>query len=98
MHFRTSFIQVNVLAIPTQWYHLVFNYMGTSSENDVVIYHDRVAVGSSAQISLNTYAGQGVVVLGKYYVQALEQDFASVMFDELLFFNRRLTPAEVQIL
>ena len=97
-YFRTNYIKVEISTVPTEWYHLVFNYIGSSNEDGVAIYHDGMVVGSNTQVSYNTNAGQGVVVLGRYFVHTLEQDFASVMVDELLFFNRKLTSTEVQIL
>ena len=100
VYFRTNYIQVTDLTVPTEWYHLVFNYIGASpvSGDIVVIYHDGAEVGSSTQKrSHQGSAGAGVVVIGKHRVQS-EQDFASVMVDELLFFNRHLTPQEAQIL
>ena len=99
VYFRTDYISVTISTVPTQWYHLVFNYIGTSSAEGVTIYHDGAEVGSSTQ--KKTYArneGSGVVVIGRQFVQLLVQAYASVMVDELLFFNRKLSPAEVQIL
>ena len=101
VYFLTSYIRVTISTVPTEWYHLVFNYVdGNSfSGESITIYHDGVEVGSSTQkTSYNNNAGQAVVVLGRYFVQTLEQDFASVMVDELLFFNKNLSPEEVQIL
>ena len=100
MFFRTEYITMFISTVPTEWYHLVFKYIGESpvSVDSVVIYHDGVEVGSSTQkVSYSTTAGQSVVVLGRKLVQS-ELDFASVMVDELLFFNRHLTEEEAQIL
>ena len=99
MYFRTEYIRIIIPTVPTEWYHLVFNYVGTNNAEGVTIYHDGVEVGSNTQKTpYYNNAGSGIVVLGRYYVQALEQSFASVMVDELLFFNRYLTEEEVQIL
>ena len=77
----------------------MFNYIGTTNAEGVVIYHDGIHVGSSTQkMSYARNGRPGIVVIGRYFVQFLEQYFASVMMDELLFFNRYLTPQEVQIL
>ena len=97
MYFRTSYIRVDVSTIPTDWYHLVFNYFGTNDAEGVAIYHDGVNIGSNRLISYTNTAGQGVVLLGRYNVRT-DNAFASVMVDELLFFNRHLTWQEVQIL
>ena len=83
------------MTVPTEWYHLVFNCV---SGDSVVIHHDGAEVGRSTQkASISNNAGPGVVVVGRYFVQS-EQDFASVMVDELLFVNRPLSEAEAQIL
>ena len=100
MCYRTEYIKMIISTVPTEWYHLVFNYIGESpvgGGDSVVIYHDGAEVGSSTdKVSYSTTAGQGVVVIGKHFVQS-EVGFASVMVDELLFFNRHLTEEEVQI-
>ena len=101
MDYRTEYIRMVISTIPTEWYHLVFNYIGESpvgGGDSVVIYHDGVEVGRSTQkTSYTASAGKGVVVIGKHLVH-LDLEFASVMVDELLFFNRHLTEEEAQIL
>ena len=100
VYFRTEYIKMIISTIPTEWYHLVLNYIPASptSSDSVVIYHDGAEAGRSTEkVSYNTNAGSGVVVIGKYFVQS-ELDFATVMVDELLFFNRHLTEGEAQIL
>ena len=65
------------LTVPTEWYHLVFNYVGgsaASSGDSVVIYHNGAEVGRSTQkASISNNAGAAVVVVGRYSVQS-EQD------------------------
>ena len=101
MCYRTEYIKVIVSTVPTEWYHLVFNYTGESPAgggDSVVIYHDGAEVGSSTdKVSYSTTAGQGVAVIGRQFVQS-ELELASVMVNELSFFNRHLTEEEVQIL
>ena len=92
-------MKVTVSTIPAEWYHLVFNYVGTHNAEGITIYHNGIQVGSSTQkISYARNARPGVVVIGRYFVQFQEKCFASVMLDELLFFNRYLTTQEVPIL
>ena len=99
VHLPTFNIKVTISTVPTEWYHLVFNYIGTKDAEGVTIYHDGTEVGSSTQkTSFTRSTGPGVVVIGRYFVQYLEDFFASVMVDELLFFNRYLTGQEVEIL
>ena len=101
MCYRTEYIRMIISTVPTEWYHLVFNYISGSpaSGEGIIIGHNGVEVGRSTQkVSLINNAGSGVVVIGRHLVQ-LEKDFASVMMDELLFFNRyphRRSPDSVQ--
>ena len=77
----------------------MFNYIGTNNAEGIAIYHDGAEVGSSTQkTSYIRNARPGVVVIGRYFVQFQETYYASVMVDELLFFNRNLNLQEVQIL
>ena len=92
-------MKVTISTVPTEWYHLVFNYIGTNNAEGITIYHDGAEVGSSTEKPLGSRnGGPGVVVLGRYFVQFQEINYASVMVDELLFFNKNLNPQEIQIL
>ena len=77
----------------------MFNYISSYIGDRVIIYHDGAEVGVGTQKTPfgRNGGGAGVVVIGRNIVQ-LEQAFASVMMDELLFFNRYLNQEEVQIL
>ena len=97
VYFRTTYIRVDVSTIPTDWYHLIFNFFGASDAEGVAIHHNGVKIGSNRLAQYTNAAGQGVVVLGRYNVRA-DRDFGSVMVDEMLFFNRHLTSQEIQIL
>ena len=99
VHLPNNYITATISTVPPTWYHLVFNYIGTTNAEGVVIYHDGVHVGSSTEkTSYARNTRPGVVVIGRYFVQLLEEGFASVVVDELLFFNRIITTDEVQIL
>ena len=88
-HLTSDKIEVTISTVPTKWYHLVFNYIGPNNAEEVTIYHDGTEVGSSTQkTSFDINGGPGVVVIGRYYVQFQEQYFASVLVDELLFFEQ----------
>ena len=84
--------------IPFGWYHLVFNYIGTSGTQGIVFYHDGHEVTSSTSgQTLSTSAGPGEVVIGRY-LTTLDGGYSSVLVDELLFFNHKLSQKESQIL
>ena len=92
-------MKVTVSTIPAEWYHMVFNYVGTHNAEGIIIYHNAIQVGSSIQkISYARNARPGVVVIGRYFVQFQEKYLAPVMLDELLFFNRYLNRQKVPIL
>ena len=83
---------------PIYWHHLVFNYIGTNGTQGIAVYHDGQEVtGSTNGQTLSTTAGPGEVVIGRY-LTTWDGGYSSVLVDELLFFNRELTPEEIQIL
>ena len=86
-------------AIPTGWFHLVLNFYGPSSEDWFDIYHNGVDMEVDVTLSSpnNFSAGQGVMVIGRYYAFT-DRRYSSVIVDEMILFNRKLTLDEIQIL
>ena len=82
--------------VPNEWYHVVFNFINPR----IVAYHDGVeVVDTDQEHDFKQTAGMGLVEIGRY--QVLIDDpakYTSVIVDELMFFNRKLTPEEIQIL
>ena len=80
----------------TEWFHVVLNYLGP--DQGLAIYHDAVEMVNGSQIFAHDHsAGPGVVVVGRYF--PLTDDlYASLMMDELMFFNRKLILEEIQVL
>ena len=84
--------------IPLDWYHLVFNYIGTNGTQGIAIYHDGQEVTSDTHgQTLSASAGSGEMVIGRY-LTSWDGSYSSVLVDELLFFNHQLTQDKIQIL
>ena len=77
---------------------MIFNYIGTGHGEGVTIYHDGVEELRKDYRNNNPYgyaAGSGVVVIGRPYPSS-DEKYASVMVDESMFFNRKLTLEEIE--
>ena len=84
--------------VPSGWFHVVYNYIGPNNGEGVTIYHDGVEELWKADRTTHGYpAGSGNVVIGRTS-PSKDENYASVMMDELMFFNRKLTVEEIQIL
>ena len=84
--------------VPSGWFHVVYNYIGPNNGEGVTIYHDGVEEIRQGNRSPHVYpAGSGKIVIGRTH-PSRDQKYASLMMDELMFFNRKLTVSEIQIL
>ena len=80
--------------ISSGWFHVVINFVGPSDGEGIVVYYDGAQRAMNQYKQGNTYeAGSGEVVIGKY-----NDIYSSLMMDELLFFNRKLSLKEIEIL
>ena len=86
---------------PTGWFHLVFNLIGLQDGDGITIYHNGADVGDGKDKLGGgdpfLPVGSGMVVVGRSLTSKNEL-YASVMVDELLFFNRYLSIEEIQML
>ena len=80
---------------PTQWFHLVLNYLGP--DQGATIYQDGEEHLHQGLQDVTQTAGTGIVVIGRHSPVS-DDRYTSVMMDELMFFNRKLTSNEAQIL
>ena len=84
--------------ISTEWFHLVLNYLGSGYDQGVAIYQDGTEEVIGQNIPNQVHSpGSGVVVLGRFD-PIHDGRYSSVMIDELMLFNRKLTMEEVAIL
>ena len=73
----------------------MFNYKDPTDE--LVIYLDGVRSSGDLEDNRRSFhAGIGVVAIGRLY--GYNNRYSSVLMDELLFFNRKLTLNEIQLL
>ena len=78
----------------TVWFHLVLNFLGPNVGEGFIIYRDATEeLRLGVKITGIRDVGRGEVVIGRY-----GEIYSSLLMDELLLFNRKLTLDEIQIL
>ena len=79
-----------------RWHHVVLNYIGPDHGSEgIQIYLDGEHEKDDKTMTAKTsQSGNGRVVVGRYHTD-LDEKYASVDVDELLFFNHRLTDAQI---
>ena len=81
---------------PTDWTHIVINYIGTNDGEGLKIYYNVAEAGSDTDKSPGSNSvAVGSIVVGSQVVN-LDQEYASVQVYELVFFNRVLTIDELE--
>ena len=85
-----------ITPIPVEWFHLVLDYLGP--EQGLTIHHNGAEkVNESRTVPSDLPSGPGIVVIGRYS-PLTDDSYASVMMDELMFFNRKLSLEEISFL
>ena len=79
----------------TQWFHLVLNYLGP--DQGATIYQDGEENEHQHIFPATLVTGTGVVAIARH-LPVSDSRYASLMMDELMFFNRKLSLNEIQIL
>ena len=80
----------------TGWTHVVLNYLGPNNGQGIEIYYNGVRKKTKSLKNTRSYsAGDGRIVVGWHYTNFDRLYYASMQIDELLFFNRALTAAEI---
>ena len=83
---------------PSGWTNVVLNYIGPNDGQGIRMFIDGAEVSSDTTKSVGGYsAGDGRIVVGRFATD-LDRDYASVMVDELIYFNAALTSTEVQLI
>ena len=76
----------------------MLNYIGPNNGEGVRIYYDGLEVASDTDKYEEPFSsGDGRIVVGRRYKKS-DEKYASVMVDELIYFNAALTSAEVQLI
>ena len=74
---------------------MVLNYIGPNNGEGTAMYINGTEVKSvTTKYAVSSAAGDGRIVVGRVYTN-LDQDYASVQVDELIYFNQALTDEEI---
>ena len=88
------------LTIPnSEWFHVVFNFIGPNFREGYRVYHDGQLVAEKVVIasSVRAQALDRKIVIGRQFTE-VDGFYSSLIMDELMFFNRTLTDREIQVL
>ena len=78
------------------WFHLVLNFI--SPLEGFKVYNDGAEVNRTIRNFQDTYnIRDSRIVIGRSFTE-VDEDYASVEVDELLFFNEALTEPEINLL
>ena len=95
---ESGYYHVDLAARLSQWAHYAFVLHGIGEgEGDGFTLHENGVPVGTLNHSNGTWnvAGPGAMVIGKRYVNE-DGDYVSVVVDELLMWNRKLTQPEIQ--
>ena len=96
MRIPDGYFHYNHSPVPTEWYHLALVYHGPNNGQGMSVYHDGNLVKPDSSKSPKTHTeSSGTVIIGKRHTDQ-DEDYGSVMVDELMFWDRQLLPAEIQ--
>ena len=85
-------------SIPTGWTHIVLNYIGPNNGEGIRGYYNGQEVMSDTDKDGGSYPdGDGRIVVGKTYTD-LDQLYPSMLINELIFFNKALSPNDIKLL
>ena len=83
---------------PSGWTHIVLNYIGPNYGEGTRIYYNGQEVDSDRAKGGTSYAMvDGRIVVGRRFTN-VDEDYASITIDELIFFNRFLKVDEIETL
>ena len=92
-------VSVNTSNTSNEWVHGVLNFLGPNDGEGIRIYENGKHVGNDTTVNLfksPRNESNGQIVIGRLYAEHLLE--ASVQVDELMFFNKSLTEAEIALL
>ena len=79
------------------WLHAVLNYIGPNDHQGINVYHNGGHIGNSTKNFGQHGRSNGRIFIGKLAYE-INDHYASVEVDELLFYNRALTEDEITML
>ena len=81
-----------------EWVHGVFNFLGPNDEEGIRIYENGKHVWNHTTVTQSsTTESNGRIVIGRAFTE-LNNYYASVQVDELLFFNHSLNEHKIRML
>ena len=96
MHTLDGEFRATIQQIPSEWLHVVLNYIGPDDGQGIWIYMDGVQTGSDVTKTPSARSPGGArVVLGKLSTDGVDDLYATVTVDELLFFNEKLGDQDI---
>ena len=82
----------------SRWFHIVFNVIGPNDGQGYRIYHDGQLVKNVTQIfKTRSSSMDRRIVIGRSSTNS-DDNYSSVQMDDLCFFNRALTKAEITMM
>ena len=96
--FRANGQYTILAALPSDWTHVVINYIGPENGQGIRIYYDgEQADSDTTRTADSKLPGDGRIVIGRYHTD-WDDRYASVQLDELIFFNMKLSESEITVL
>ena len=82
--------------IPTDWTHIVVNYIGPDDGQGIRVYFDGIEMKSDTEKHGGPFsAGDGRIVVGRINTQ-IDNRYSTMQADELMFFNNILTTTDIR--
>ena len=100
IYYRKNWCYVSIHNITyNEWIHIVLNYIGPNDEQGFGIYHNAIQVENVMKRCFRLFSPRANrnIVVGRIYSE-IDDAYSSVQVDELYFFNRVLTEAEIRML
>ena len=90
-----GYFHYNHASFPSDWYHLAMILHGPNDGQGISIYHDGILVKRDSTKEQKNYTqSTGTVIIGKRFTDR-DEDYGSIMVDELTFWDRQLLPEEI---
>ena len=92
------FVHITNNATSNEWIHTVMNYIGPNNGEGIQIYQNSRNIANATELGDHEYfEGPVNLTLGRHY-NGGDNLYGTVQVDELYYFNRVLTEAEIRML
>ena len=80
------------------WFHILFNFVGPNTGQGFTVYHDGELVANIIRTRpITATSVDRRIVIGRWATDR-DEFYSSLEMDELVFFNKALTDAEIRML